>query len=67
MNNMLDMVVGTPRIMGRMGVGTPNLHIQWIQVESLTGLVTVSESQRCLLMRQESAITADVCYTCLHV
>ena len=39
---------------------TPNPHIQRIQVESLTGIATISESQ------WDSAIITDVCYTCWH-
>ena len=41
---LLDLVVGTPSIMGRMGVGIPNLHIQRTQIESLTGLTIVSKN-----------------------
>ena len=42
---MLDMVVGTPSIMGHMGVGTSNPYIQRIQVESLMGIGIVSKSR----------------------
>ena len=51
--------VGTHSVMGRMGVGTPNPHIQWIQIESVTGLAIVSDSQQCSLTCQESVIIAD--------
>ena len=59
-SKVIDMVVGTPRILGYMGVGTPNPHIQRIQVVSLTDFVTASKSQR------EPARIGDVCYMCRH-
>ena len=54
-----DMVVGTPSLMGHMGVRTLNPHIQRIQVESLMGIAIISKSQRCSLTCQDSAIIAD--------